>query len=58
MDKLRIVLCNKNCDKCRNLSGSVDGKGIPYVYECMKYKDTVFKEQFNSTKAFRVQGGD
>lgn len=50
---LNTVECNKDCNKCKQLSGKVDNKGYPWGYECMKYNDSVFREEFQNTKIFR-----
>lgn len=52
---MSIIECNKDCNKCRHLSGRTDNKGYPFGYECMKYSDSVFKEIFRDTKLFRKE---
>lgn len=47
-----MVTCNRNCKKCRYLSGRTDEKGYPFGYDCLKYQDSVFLEQFDKTKVF------
>lgn len=47
--------CNKDCTKCKHLSGRTDGKGYPFGYECLKYGDSVFKEKFGDTKIFYAE---
>lgn len=49
----KIYICNKDCSKCNHLNGKTDDKGYPWGYECMKYGDSVFLEDFKSTKEFR-----
>lgn len=46
------MYCNKDCQKCKNLNVKVDDKGYPWGYECLRYGDSVFLEQFTSTKEF------
>ena len=46
--------CNKDCRECRYLNTKVDDKYYPYGHECMKYGDSVFQEEFNTTKIFKV----
>lgn len=48
--------CNKDCIKCKYLSGRTDDKGYPFGYECLKYRDSVFKEKFGDTKKFQIEG--
>ena len=50
-----MVECNKDCSKCKQLSGRTDDKGYPFGYECMKYGDSVFIEQFGDTKVFKTE---
>lgn len=45
-------ICNKNCLKCNRLNVKTDYKGYPWAYECMKYGDSVFPNEFDSTKEF------
>ena len=47
-----MVECNKDCRKCSKLNGRVDEKGYPFGYDCLKYGDSVFKEEFGDTKVF------
>lgn len=47
-----MVICNRNCKKCRHLSGRTDDKGYPFGYDCLRYQDSVFFEQFDKTKVF------
>lgn len=47
------VTCNKDCNKCKQLSGRTEKNGQPWGYECLKYNDTVERTQFQSTKTFR-----
>ncbi len=45
--------CNRDCKKCKWLNTKVDDKGYPWGYECMRYNDSVFSSQFESTKCFK-----
>ena len=47
-----MIVCNRNCIKCKHLNTNTDNKGYPYGYECLKYKNSVFKEKFTSSKEF------
>lgn len=47
------IKCNKDCNKCNRLNIKVDDKGYPWGYECLKYGDSVFKENFQDTKEFQ-----
>lgn len=49
-----MIECNKDCSKCKQLNGRTDDKGYPFGYECMKYGDSVFAEQFGDTKVFKT----
>jgi len=51
---ISLVECNKDCNKCKYLSGRTDDKGYPFGYECMKYKDSVFEGHFKNTKIFKT----
>lgn len=51
-----MVKCNKNCKKCKQLNIRTDDKGYPYGYDCMKYGDSVFLSNFESTKEFKTDG--
>lgn len=44
--------CNRDCEKCKWLNGKTDDKSYPYAYECLKYGDSVFISEFQSTKTF------
>ena len=46
--------CNKDCEKCKNLNTRTDNKGYPFGYDCLKYKDSVFRKDFKSTKEFNI----
>lgn len=48
-----MAVCNRNCNKCKQLNGKTDDLGYPWGYECMKYGDSVFPEDFENTKEFR-----
>lgn len=52
--KMSIIQCNKDCTKCKYLSGRIDNKGYPFGYECLKYVDSVFREKFGDTKEFHT----
>lgn len=54
-NQMSIVECNKDCTKCKHLSGRTDDKGYPYGYECAKYGDSVFSENFRDSKEFRKE---
>lgn len=47
------VICNRDCGRCRSLNGRAEKNGQPWGYECLKYGDTIEKEQLHSTKTFR-----
>lgn len=49
-----MIQCNKNCENCKYLNGRTDNKGYPFGYECMRYGDSVFKEQFKDVKVFKT----
>lgn len=51
---MEIAECNKDCNKCKQLNTRVDNKGYPFAYECLKYKDSVFREKFSDSKNFIV----
>lgn len=44
--------CNQDCQECKHLNGKTDDKGYPWGYECLKYRDSVFREHFGDTKTF------
>ncbi len=52
----KSIQCSKDCSKCRHLNGRVDDKGYPYGYDCLKYGDSVFREDFKNTKTFKIGG--
>lgn len=52
---LNIVECNSDCSKCNQLNVKTDDKGYPWGYQCIKYGDSVFREEFQNTKTFRRQ---
>lgn len=54
MEEIALVECNKDCSKCKQLSGRTDDKGYPFGYDCMKYGDSVFVEHFGDTKMFKT----
>lgn len=47
-----MIICNRDCNKCKHLNGNMDKSGIVYAYECLKYGDSVFKDKFQDTKEF------
>lgn len=47
-----IKECSRDCSKCKQLNSKTDDKGYPWGYECLKYGDSVLKEDFNNTKVF------
>lgn len=50
-----LIECNKDCNKCKQLNGRTDDKGYTFGYECMKYGDSVFENQFRDTKVFKTE---
>ena len=46
------------CDSCKELNTRVDDKGYPYGFECMKYGDSVNRDDFYSTKEFNGGSSD
>lgn len=54
MSDSKIISCNRNCEKCRSLNIRTDDKGYPFGYDCLKYGDSVFLEQFKITKTFKI----
>lgn len=46
--------CNKKCKKCRFLNTKTDNKGYAFGYECLKYGDSVFENDFSNIKFFPV----
>ena len=54
MEGKLLIECNRDCNKCKQLNGRTDGKGYLFGYECMKYGDSVFAEQFGDTKVFKT----
>lgn len=47
-----MIICNRDCEKCKQLNVKVDKQGYPWGYECLKYGDSVFQEKFKDTKEF------
>lgn len=47
-----MIICNGDCEKCKQLNVKVDKQGYPWGYECLKYGDSVFQEEFKDTKEF------
>lgn len=54
MEENLLVECNKDCSKCKQLNRRTDDKDYPFGYDCMKYGDSVFMEQFGNTKMFKA----
>lgn len=50
-----MVQCNKDCKKCKQLNIRADDKGYPFGYDYMKYCDSVFRTEFESTKEFKTE---
>lgn len=50
----KIIKCNKSCNECNYLNTKVDNKGYPWGYDCMKYNDSIFEEDFKNTKEFEI----
>ena len=50
-----MIKCSKNCSKCKMLNIRTDDKGYPYGYDCMKYGDSVFQNEFENTKKFSIK---
>lgn len=53
-----MIKCDKECDSCKELNTRVDDKGYPYGFECMKYGDSVSRDDFHSTKEFNGGSSD
>lgn len=54
--KNRIIpelVCNIDCKQCKYLNARTDDKGYPYGYECLKYEDSVFEDEFTNSKIFK-----
>lgn len=49
----RIAVCNIDCKQCKYLNARTDDKGYPYGYECLKYEDSVFEDEFTNSKIFK-----
>lgn len=47
-----MIICNGDYEKCKQLNVKVDKQGYPWGYECLKYGDSVFQEEFKDTKEF------
>lgn len=54
-EDFKIIKCNRNCNKCKNLNVRTDDKGNSYAYDCLKYEDSVFRSEFESTKEFKTE---
>lgn len=55
LEEKLLIECNKDCNTCKQLNGRIDDKGYPFGYECMKYGDSVFLEQFGDSKVFKTK---
>lgn len=51
---MSTIVCNKDCTKCKHLSGKTDDKRYPFGYECMKYGNSTFREKFRDAKVFHT----
>lgn len=40
--------------QCKYLNARTDDKGYPYGYECLKYEDSVFEDEFTNSKIFKT----
>lgn len=49
----RIAVCKIDCKQCKYLNARTDDKGYPYGYECLKYEDSVFEDEFTNSKIFK-----
>lgn len=49
---MNIYICDKNCKECENLNALTDIYGQPWCYECLKFNDTIFDENFEGIKEF------
>ena len=47
-----MIICNRDCEKCKQLNVKVDKQGYPWGYEWLKYGDSVFQKKFKDTKEF------
>lgn len=52
---MKNIECSRDCNKCKQLNIRVDDKDYPWGYECLKYGDSVFREDFTNTKCFRYK---
>ena len=50
-----MIKCSKNCNKCKILNIRTDDKVYPQGYDCMKYGDSVFQNEFENTKKFSIK---
>lgn len=55
LEEKLLIECNKDCNTCKQLNNKTDDKGYPFGYECMKYGDSVFLEQFGDSKVFKTE---
>lgn len=49
-----MIQCDEDCNKCVQLNIRTDNKGYPYGYDCLKYENSVFQSEFESTKVFKT----
>jgi hypothetical protein len=54
VEKMATITCNRNCNNCTQLNTRVDNKDYPYGYDCLKYGDSVFENDFERTKQFTI----
>ena len=47
-----MLTCDKDCTDCKKLNIKTDNLGYPWGYDCLKYGDSVLREQFKKTKEF------
>ena len=47
-----LMMCNKDCSRCKQLNVKTDDNGYPWGYECIKFGDSVFRDKFQDTKTF------
>jgi len=48
------VICNRDCTQCTQLNTKTDDNGRPWGYDCLKYDDSVFRNEFKNTKEFEI----
>jgi len=49
--------CNRDCTQCTQLNIKTDNNGKPWGYDCLKYDDSVFVDEFGNTKEFEIVEG-